>query len=339
MIKLENNTKAIELYSEIKQFILENQTNPNFKYESSRYLDKKDGYVAKEEADEETKKQYIKEEGEVSFENTNEDLVTIKILHWHNYVRWSRFGIDENPCFKIEIYTGSQLIWELISTPENGFGGTRVSSSDFPSSLLQEQTIDVTREINKEKIEEELLIKYSTFDLEILGKCLEHLVSIFEGENFLYTEAIYNSKITKHGVTDSWEEDFKTRVKMIVKESKIINNYKNSSHSNSVIDKLINDGNAIILEEKDYFLMDSDIITIYSLKDNQLISNINFNDFHYVKEFIDNIIQLKIQHNKINFSEKDILSYMEKFVLEKKDIILKNQNKKFEEKILKLNIN
>lgn len=185
---------------------------------------------------------------------------------------------------------------------------------------------------------EENILKYSTFDLELLGNCLEQLVSIFEGESFLYREAVHNSKITKHGTMDSWEEDVKTKVKMIIKESKLTNNYNSDSNTNSAIDKLINDGNAIVLEEKDFFLRDSDVITIYSLKDNQLISNINFNKFDYVKEFIDNIIQFRFQHNKIKFNEKDILNYMKSFILEKKDMILKNQNKKLEEKILKLSI-
>jgi len=185
---------------------------------------------------------------------------------------------------------------------------------------------------------EETILNYSTFDLGLLGKCLEQLVSIFEGESFLYREAVHNSKITKHGVMDSWEEDVKTKVKMIIKESKLTNNYNSNSSDNNAIDKLINDGNAIVLEENDFFLRDSDIITIYSLKDNQLISNINFNKFDYVKEFIDNIIQFRFQHNKLKFNEKDILNYMKSFILERKDMILKNQNKKLEEKILKLSI-
>jgi len=185
---------------------------------------------------------------------------------------------------------------------------------------------------------EETILNYSTFDLGLLGKCLEQLVSIFEGESFLYREAVHNSKITKHGVMDSWEEDVKTKVKMIIKESKLTNNYNSNSSDNNAIDKLINDGNAIVLEENDFFLRDSDIITIYSLKDNQLISNINFNKFGYVKEFIDNIIQFRFQHNKLKFNEKDILNYMKSFILERKDMILKNQNKKLEEKILKLSI-
>ena len=184
----------------------------------------------------------------------------------------------------------------------------------------------------------ETILNYSTFDLELLGKCLEQIVSIFEGESFLYREAVHNSKITKHGVMDSWEEDVKTKVKMIVKESKLTNNYNSASSDNNAIDKLINNGNAIVLVEKDFFLRDSDIITIYSLKDNQLISNINFNKFDYVRKFIDNIIQFRFQHNKIKFNEKDILNYMKSFILERKDMILKNQNKKLEEKILKLSI-
>lgn len=185
---------------------------------------------------------------------------------------------------------------------------------------------------------EETILNYSTFDLELLGKRLEQLVSIFEGESFLYKEATHNSKITKHGTMDSWEEDVKTKVKMIIKESKLTNNYNSASSDNNAIDKLINNGNAIVLEEKDFFLRDSDLITIYSLKDNQLISNIDFNKFDYVKEFIDNIIQFRSQNNKIKFNEKDILSYMKKFILERKDIILENQKKKLEEKVLKLSI-
>lgn len=184
----------------------------------------------------------------------------------------------------------------------------------------------------------ETILNYSTFDLELLGKCLEQLVSIFEGESFLYREAVHNSKITKHGVMDSWEEDVKTKVKMIVKESKLTNNYNSASSDNNAIDKLINNGNAIVLKEKDFFLRDSDLIRIYSLKDNQLISNIDFNKFDYVKEFIDNIIQFRSQNNKIKFSEKDILCYMKNFILERKDIILENQKKKLEEKVLKLSI-
>ena len=137
---------------------------------------------------------------------------------------------------------------------------------------------------------------------------------------------------------DSWEEDVKTKVKMIIKESKLTNNYNSASSDNNAIDKLITDGNAIVLEEKDFFLRDSDIITIYKLKGNQLISNINFNKFGYVKEFINNIIQFRFQHNKIKFNEKDILSYMKNFILERKDTILENQKKKLEEKILKLSI-
>lgn len=180
--------------------------------------------------------------------------------------------------------------------------------------------------------------KYSTFDLEVLGKCLEKLISIFEGEDFLYKESKHTSKITKHGAMDSWEEDVETKVKMVIRESKWENNYNSPSNYDSVINNLVNEGNAIILEEKESFLRTNNKMTIYSLQDNQLVSNINFGKFDYVKEFIDNMIQFRFQNNKTEFNENDILSYMKKFVLDYKEKILEKQNKKFEEKILKLSM-
>ena len=186
---------------------------------------------------------------------------------------------------------------------------------------------------------EEKISKYSTFDLELLGKCLEILVSIFEGESFLYKEAIHILKVRMHGVMDSWYEDEETKVKMIIKQSKLINKYNSYSNTTNAINKLINDGNAIVLDEKAVFLRFSDKIIIYKLKDNQLISNINFGKFGYVKQFIDDMIQFRFQHNKTEFNEKDILNYMKKFIQEKKEVILQNQNKNFEEKILNLTLN
>lgn len=275
----------------------------------------------------------------------------------HNFEQVKNAKIDNNKSTKnAENSIETPILFEEFKEIQNENSSIEHSND----VLLAQRDLEVKRETERiikkyeEKIKQnneenystkkqlkdlrETILNYSTFDLELLGKCLEQLVSIFEGESFLYREAVHNSKITKPGVMDSWEEDVKTKVKMIVKESKLTNNYNSDSSNNSTIDKLINDGNAIVLEEKDFFLRDSDIITIYSLKDNQLISNINFNKFDYVRELIDNIIQFRFQNNKIKFNEKDILSYMKNFILERKDIILKNQKKKLEEKIFNLNI-
>lgn len=162
----------------------------------------------------------------------------------------------------------------------------------------------------QQKILEETILKYSTFDLKLLGKCLKQLVSTFEGESFLY------------GTVFKSEEGLK--ITMIIKES----TYDSDSNTINDIDKLINDGNAIVLDERNFFfLKHSDIITIYKLKNNQLVSNINFNKFDYVKEFIDNMIQFRFQNNKIEFKERDILNYMMKFISDNKETILENQRK------------
>ena len=97
--------------------------------------------------DEERKKQYLNEKGEVTFENINGDLVTAKISRWHHYKRWSRYGIYEVPSFTIEIHIGNQLIWNLTSycrdSSKGEYSETEVSSLDIPLSMLKEKQISL----------------------------------------------------------------------------------------------------------------------------------------------------------------------------------------------------
>ena len=414
MIKLTDDIKANQLYMQIKQIILEKEKNSSYKYESSQYLDKRD-------VDEEIKKLYLREEGEITFENINGDLVTAKISRWHQYKRWSRYGIYEVPSFKAEIYIGNQLIWNLTSYCRDSFKGecseNKVSSLDIPLSILQEkenpfqesndeQIIDETEEkknidvipqetrilfnevktlqnlyFNEQqeaevlldertkKIEQETkrimkeyeekiklnktqnsvtkkqlkefekdISNYSSFNLETLGKCLEKLISVFEGDKFIYEEAIHEENTRIHGTMDSWDETVENKVKMIVREPKYKSNYFSKSCSNNVINNLVNNGDAIILTETNNHSRFSTKICIYALIDNQLVSSVNFDKFDYIKEFIDNIIQFRFENKKKDFNEEDMQEQMKKFLLDYKDRILENQKQKFEEKVLTLKI-
>ena len=152
MIKLTDDTKANQLYSQIKQIIIEKEKNSSYFFESSQYLENRD-------VDEEIKNHYLNEEGKVTFENINGDLVTAKISRWHHYNRWSRYGIYEVPSFTIEIHIGNQLIWNLTSycrvSSKGEYSETEVSSLDIPLSILQEKQISLqennTEQSNYEK--------------------------------------------------------------------------------------------------------------------------------------------------------------------------------------------
>lgn len=413
MIKLTDSAKANQLYEQIKQIILEKEKNSSYIFESSQYL-------ADRDVDEEIKKQYLNEEGEVTFENINGDLVTAKISRWHHYKRWSRYGIYEVPSFTIEIHIGNQLIWNLTSYCRDSFNGeyseTEVSSLDIPLSILQEkqmtfqesndeQIIDETKENNditsqktrilfdeiknlfdRYKTEEQqkqtlllqrekdiekarkkiintyskkitlneknitsvkkdlnsfegLLIKYSTFNLDLIGSMLQQLISITESEEYLYKQVSHTFKKRVHGVMDSWDEDVKTIVNIIITKNKLLDNYDSTNQSKSKIYEFVENGDALLLSEQDINVKKEKQITFYNLTDGHIESRVNFGKFDYVKDFIDNIIQYRFQNNLDKITEKDMLLFLQNYIIQHKDEIVKKYESKFDSKILKLKPN
>ena len=411
MIKLTDRDKANQLYTQVKQIILEKSKNLSYKYESSQYLDKLD-------IEEAIKKQYLREEGEVSFENINGDLVTVKISNWYYYRRWSRYGIDEEPSFKAEIYIGNQLVWNLTSYYRGKYYENEVSSLDIPLSILQEkqiplqesneeQIIDETKETEKDNIAsqetrflfdeieslfdkyktveqqkqalllqrekdiekarkkiintysekiysneknitsikkdlnsfEGLLIKYSTFNLDLIGNILQQLISITESEEYLYKQVSHSFKKRVHGVMDSWDEDVKTIVNIIITKNKSLDYYDSTNQAKSKIHEFVEKGDALLLSEQDINEKKQKQITFYNLTDEHIESRVNFGKFDYVKDFIDNVIQYRFQNNMDKITEKDMLLFLQNYIIQHKDVIVKNYESKFDSKILKLKTN
>lgn len=131
---------------------------------------------------------------------------------------------------------------------------------------------------------------------------------------------------------DSWDEDIETKVRIIVRKDKLKNCYDSSYESE--INKLVKNGNALLLSEQDIY--NNKEITFYTFQDSQFLCCIDFGRFDYIKEFIDNIVQYRFQNDIIEFTEKDMLTFMKNFVIEHKDIIMKNYDSKIKEKTLSL---
>ena len=415
MIKLTDDTKANQLYSQIKQIIIEKEKKSSYFFESSQYLENRD-------VDEEIKNHYLNEEGKVTFENINGDLVTAKISRWHHYNRWSRYGIYEVPNFTIEIHIGNQLIWNLTSycrvSSKGEYSETEVSSLDIPLSILQEKQISLqennteqsnyekddleSNEINvrenrilfdeignlcnryeiaeqqkqslllqrekdleksrkkiinsyskkltlnensitsvKEELNtfERLLVKYSTFNLDLIGNILQQLISITESEEYLYKQVSHTFKKRVHGVMDSWDEDVKTVVNIIITKNKLLDNYDSTNQPKSKIYEFVENGDALLLSEQDIDVKKEKQITFYNLTDGHIESRVNFGKFDYVKDFIDNIIQYRFQNNLDKITEKDMLLFLQNYIIQRKDQIVKNYESKFDTKVLKLRPN
>lgn len=204
------------------------------------------------------------------------------------------------------------------------------------SQKLTQNNEDITSTKNELNYFEKLFIKYSTFNIDLVGKALQQLISIVESEEYLYKQVTHKFKKRVHGVIDSWYEDINTKVRIIVSKDKLMNFYDSSCES--VINELVKNGDALLLSEQDINTHNDKKITFYSFQNGQILCNIEFGEFGYIKEFIDSIVQYRFQNDMVEFTEQDILTFMKNFVIEHKDIIIKNYSSKIKEKALTLRL-
>ena len=203
------------------------------------------------------------------------------------------------------------------------------------SQKLTQNDKDITFAKKELNAFDKLFAKYSTFDINLVGKAIQQLISIVENEEYIYKQVTHKFKIVQFGFIDSWTEDVQIKVKIIVRKDKLINCYESSDSGESKIDELVKNGDALLLTEKDKDNNDEKCI-FYTSQDGQVICNVDFGKFDYIKKFIDSIIQYRFQNDLTKFTEKDMLSFMKNFLIEHRDIILKNYSSKIKEKALSL---
>ena len=187
---------------------------------------------------------------------------------------------------------------------------------------------------------EKSLTKYSTFSINLVGKTIQQLISIVENEEYLYKQVTHKFKKRIHGFIDSWDEDDQTKLRIVIKKDKLMNCYDSSYDNENEITKLVKNKEALILSEQDKNSHNNQKITFYTLNNDQIFCLIDFGRFDYIKEFIDSIIQYRFQNDMVEFTEKDMLVFMKKFMIEHRDMIIENYVSKIDEKtlILKLDI-
>lgn len=223
---------------------------------------------------------------------------------------------------------------ELLSQREKDIENARMKILNAYSQNLELNEKNITtlkKELNDFN---KLVEKYSTFDLELIGNILQQLISVTESEEYLYKQVSQTYKKSVHGVMDSWDEDVKTTINIIIKKD----NYDSTTQEKSEIHKLVENGDALLLSEQETNDKKDKQITFYTLTDGRIASNLNFGKFCYVKDFIDYVIQYRFQNNIDKINEKDMLLLLQKYIIQHKDEIIKNYESKFDSIILKLNI-
>lgn len=198
-----------------------------------------------------------------------------------------------------------------------------------------EDIISAKKELNDF---DKLFAKYSTFNMNLVGMSIQRLISIVESEEYLYEQVTHKFKKRVYGVMDSWDEDTQTKARIVVRKDKLMNCYDSSCKSESKITQLVKNGDVLLLSEQDINNHNNKKITFYTSQDGQVVCHVDFGKFDYIKEFIDGIVQYRFQNDMIEFTEKDMLSFMRSFITGHKDIIMKNYSSRMKEKALCLKL-
>lgn len=193
------------------------------------------------------------------------------------------------------------------------------------SNLKQKPFSDLDRKTTELYNYCKLIEKYSTMDSKIFHIITE-LISIFEGENYVLERINYHKdKSTPSAVWETF---------LIIPKS-IFKNIKNPNYvREQYFNHLLKNGLAIkIVEEWSSFYL-PDYFSFYKVDSTgRLEQQINFKGFPYLKQFIDYIINYRIENNIEELSEEEMQTLKDKFILLNFDNIQNNYQLKKEQRI------
>ena len=134
---------------------------------------------------------------------------------------------------------------------------------------------------------------YSYFDSEQIGPIIRDLVTLFEGEQFVYQSALYYSQDEKSGLES---------IKIIVLNDKKQENWYDERYFNS----LVKYGNAMALTKTTTFYPHLAIYFYCADELHRVNQNVGFGKFSYIKEFIDGVILYKMNKKEKYISSEEL---------------------------------
>ena len=171
-----------------------------------------------------------------------------------------------------------------------------------------------------------LVSKYSTFDIDSIGKSIARIVSEAEGKCFRFGNVISQYDITCYDMcSEPYIEKTREIDSIIVETSKYEENYWQQNGKN-MVDELERDGHAIILKKNGWWNEQSYEITFLNIgKECDINFNINFKDFDYINDFIIELVQYRFQRNLDKITQEDINLVVEEFIPKAKETKIKNR--------------
>lgn len=170
--------------------------------------------------------------------------------------------------------------------------------------LLGNSNNDLDNKINEIYNQCKLIEKYSTFNVKDIGKILASLMSIYEAENYLVKTISY--KIKGALFND---------IMLIINEKKFEQLTAKNEIQESQINIIVKNGFALKLLEDFSENQFPKKISIYEADPmGRVNQNVNFRSFTYVKNFIEYVINYRIENNLENISFEDLEMLRNQFI-------------------------
>lgn len=151
--------------------------------------------------------------------------------------------------------------------------------------------------------------KYSSFDVDRIGTILNQLITIFEGEMFVYQCTNLYPSIN----IDRVDSDVATKYTNVI----VLNSLSKSYYNERYLNSLVKNGNAIVLFKGEHPRPKKYNIKFYRA-DVNIMHRINqcvaFGKLAYVKDFIDYVINFKIENNIEDISFEQLNKLKDTFI-------------------------
>lgn len=175
-----------------------------------------------------------------------------------------------------------------------------------------------------EFLEESDAEKYSTFEAKMIGNVIAQLVSLVEGEPYIYKQAVHETYDVEYEYDGQkkYREDWENVFLVMSKRQESIMSYSKFG-CKSFIDKSPKE-NIIhtLLENNQIILFNTPIqgeFTFYSYDGRKCYSK--FTRFSYVKDFIDFVMQNRLKYNLEPLTEQQLLDLVKKFISQRIELL------------------
>ena len=213
---------------------------------------------------------------------------------------------------KEEVKTEEKKIYHLHKEEEREIANAKDKIRKKYSNLIdpiQNRLNEHNKQINDYCI---CIENYCCFDRETIGKVIAGLMTLFEGKKYVYQVTECKTKQRHDNKPNSMEF-------LAIKNFCLIVDVENKQDTYSDIypselKRLIREKKLLILSSDSIKLEKA--ICFYTIdKDSETFcANIDFNEFYYIKEFIDYVIAYRVKNKVVEISEDKLCKLRQAFV-------------------------